>query len=618
MDSFDLTTQKWIPCITLTRTYECYSLREVFAQAHTLREVHGDTPLVTVALYRFLLAVLHSVPHYKVKSPEEWLTLWQLQQFDINTITAYLDQWQQKKRFDLFHEQYPFYQDRETASGKEFSKRITEVMHEIASGNNAAWFDHTIETEDSGKDCATAARVVLAAQSFGLTGRDSSGGYQSFGPLVNDVVFVVQGDNLFETLMLNLYLYRHGDPLPERDDRPIWEHDTPLEPRRGLGQTKDAKGKHHPAGYLDLLTWPSRRILLKRDEDGLVRWLKMDQGWVLHPNEASEDPMKAYKKNDSAKNKSSKKFDIPPKTALGWDESRALWRDSTALFRLRTEYARAESKAEFHAPLIIRNLRNLQRSSNGALPNSKVYHCAAFGLCADKASIQFFRAESMPLPLALLADENKVLVEKLDDLLRIAKQAGARLVQAVRAMADWFLQPNEESRKNDKTAAAAQDVLTDLESLRAALDESQRFEKEKKQTERDEKFPQRRGMRTNAELRYWVAVGERFYQAMLALAEKSPTDNEGLSILVADWRRNVWHIAYQAYEEASNALGDSSRALKAYAIGSEILAGRYPNANQSNLKKEEIHEPTQPSKRGARGAQSRSTRSHSVSRKTAR
>ena len=601
MDNFDLTTEKWIPCISLTRDYGLYSLCEVFAQAPNLREVYGDTPLVTIALYRFLLAALHSVRCYKVKETGEWLALWQKSQFEVNDIISYLDKW--RERFWLFHEQYPFYQDRETALSKPFGKRITEVMHEIASGNNAAWFDHTLETEAPGKDCATAARVVLSAQSFGLTGRDSSGGYQSFGPLLNDAVFVVQGDNLFETLMLNLYLYQDGVPLPEKDDRPIWEHDTPLEPRKGLLKAQDAKGGHHPGGYLDLLTWPSRRILLKRDDDGLVRWLKMDQGWVLHSDEVGADPMKAYKKNIQAQGKGKKKFEAPANVTLGWDENRALWRDSTALFRIRAEFnTDGTKKGAYEAPGIIRNLQMLLKASQGIIPKSKVYRCAAFGMCTSKASIQFFRAEYLPLPLAYLAEGN--LVGKLDDLLRLAEQAGARLVQAVRAMADCWLQPNDDAREKDDEAKV---VLLDLDALRAALDESQAAAIEAKQTKREEKLSQRRGIRAGAERRYWATVGERFYQAMTDLAKKSPADKEELDAFVDNWKRDVWRMAYQAYEDSANALGASPRALKAYALGFEVLEGRYPKSNQ---KKEEMNEPTRQSKR--------STRSRGVSRKTPR
>jgi CRISPR system Cascade subunit CasA len=572
MKSFDLTVEKWIPCITLTREYNCYSLRDVFAEAHTLREVHGDTPLVTVALYRLLLAVLHSVPRYKCRESSDWLTLWQLGKFDTDAICHYLDQ--QSERFNLFHEQYPFGQDIGTAHGQPFKKSLAEVMHEVSAGNNAAWFDHTLETDGFERDAATAARIVLSARSFGLTGRDSSGGYQSFGPLVNDVIFVVQGDNLFETLMLNLYLYQDRDPLPEKDDRPIWEHDAPLEPRTGLTLAQSGGGSQHPGGYLDLLTWPSRRILLKRDDDGMVRWLKMDQGWVLHADDAVKDPMKAYKTQKQAAGKGRKKSETPGKVALQWDENRALWRDSTALFRLRTEFS-GDRVGTYQAPGIIHNLHRLLNAGRHVIPQGKMYRCAAFGMSASRASVQFFRSEFLPLPLAYLTDEGKPLVDKLDDLLQITERAGARLVQAVRVMVDCWLEPNDETRKKDVAAKIVQHDLEDLDALRAAFGEDAEADIEFKQSQRDDKLPQRKGLRSIAERRYWATIGEHFYQEMMVLAEKSPDDKEGIDALVAKWQHQVWRIAWESFEETAQSLGDSPRALKAYARGAETLEGRY-------------------------------------------
>lgn len=584
MKDFNLTTEKWIPCITLTQERNFYSLREVFSQAPKLREVYGETPLVTLTLYRFLLALLHSIPSYKMKEPHEWLELWKKEKFEEAEIFGYLDQWDD--RFWLFHDKYPFYQDIRTATGKPFGKRITEVMHEIASGNNAAWFDHTLEpfeTEYPGKDCASAARAVLSAQSFGITGRDSSGGYQSFGPLMNDVVFIIQGNTLFETLMLNLYLYENQNPLPEKDDRPIWEHETPLEQRRRitLGNPKDG---YHPGGYLDLLTWPSRRILLRRDEDGQVRLLKMEQGWKLCADEAINDPMKAYKDNMEVMGKGKKKFDTPGKIALVWDENRAVWRDSNALFRIRAEFDSGNTpKGEFESPMMIANLRKLLVEAQGSISINKRYHCVAFGICASQASVQFFRAEYLPLPLAYLLEENKELVGRLDDVLKIAEKVGIRLKMAVRKMSDSWLQPNKETQAKESESAMPE---SDLDDWLAGFDESQFADKEKEETKRDEDMPQRKGMRLGAERRYWANVGEHFYKEMTDLAQKSPKDKQGLDEFIADWKRKVWQIARQAYEESANMLGRSPRALKAYAIGYEVMEGKY------KPKKEAVNEPT--------------------------
>ena len=59
--SFNLTMQPWIPCLADNGMQVELSLSQCFAQAHELRELGGESPLVTVALYRLLLAILHRV-----------------------------------------------------------------------------------------------------------------------------------------------------------------------------------------------------------------------------------------------------------------------------------------------------------------------------------------------------------------------------------------------------------------------------------------------------------------------------------------------------------------------------------------------------------------------------
>src|SRR5262249_1174695 len=83
------------------------------------------------------------------------------------------------------------------------------------------------------------------------------------GQLVKSAVVIAKGDNLFQTLMLNLVHYSADDEMPfafkAKADRPAWERDD--EPRP-VDRRYD--------GYLDLLTWQSRRVKLvaERDTEG--------------------------------------------------------------------------------------------------------------------------------------------------------------------------------------------------------------------------------------------------------------------------------------------------------------------------------------------------------------
>ena len=104
--SFDLITQPWVPCVDGEGRPLELGLAETLARSHELRELEGESPLVTAALHRLLLAVLHRV--FGPAGYESWRALWEAEQFDAAALDAYFDRW--RDRFDLFHPTRPFYQ----------------------------------------------------------------------------------------------------------------------------------------------------------------------------------------------------------------------------------------------------------------------------------------------------------------------------------------------------------------------------------------------------------------------------------------------------------------------------------------------------------------------------
>ena len=153
---------------------------------------------------------------------------------------------------------------------------------------------------------------------------------QKFGsadnaPLVKGAISLVQGENLLQTLMLNLHKYNHYDEEPFKskpDDLPIWErNDETLAIDR------------YPKGYLDLLTWQSRRIRLIPEQDNagqsiikqvvIMKGNQFPDGYSLHNNE----PMLAFRKIL----KPGKGQDPWPPVAF--QEDKALWRNSVNLFQ---------------------------------------------------------------------------------------------------------------------------------------------------------------------------------------------------------------------------------------------------------------------------------------------
>ena len=102
--------------------------------ASELAETRISSPLVTIAIHRLLLAILHRV--YKgPKNASDRATLHRTGAFDADRIQKYLMLW--KERFDLFHEKFPFYQ---TAS---FKTKESSGINRLAQELSAATMRHS-------------------------------------------------------------------------------------------------------------------------------------------------------------------------------------------------------------------------------------------------------------------------------------------------------------------------------------------------------------------------------------------------------------------------------------------------------------------------------------------
>lgn len=405
--TFNLLAAPWVPCIRMDGTPVELGLQEALTRAHELRELHGESPLVTAALYRLLLAVLHRV--FGPADSREWAVLWEDHRWDGARLGAYLRHW--RHRFDLFDPQHPFYQ---APDPRVKPKSVTSLAYEVASGNNPTLFDHHMDLEGISLAPAEAARMLVAVQAFGLAGL--SGLAQKFtdAPCARGIVFLVEGDSLFETLSLNLLPYTTDSPIQrQRDDRPAWEMDDPFSPHRS-----------RPSGYLDYLTWQNRRVLLLPEGTRsalAVRQMTFAPG--LRLADGILNPMTNYRPHE-------KRGFIP----LTFTEQRALWRDSAALFRLRDEKNKP--------PHVFNWLANL--SEDGHLSVAQTRRYVALGMSKKQAKVNFYQSERMPLPLVYLTDES--LRGALATALETAERTARKLSAAAWTLATLILSPEADAR----------------------------------------------------------------------------------------------------------------------------------------------------------------------------
>jgi len=503
--SFNLVDEPWLPCVRLDGATVTLSLRDALTQAHRLQTLTGDSPPQTAALHRLLLAILHRV--FGPDDYEEWTELWQAEAFEADRLEAYLDDW--RHRFDLFDSERPFYQ---AADRRVKAKSTINLSHDRASGNNATLFDHHTEATGETLTPAQAARVLVTGQAYGLAGL--SGITQKFtdGPCAGGIIFLVEGDNLKQTCLLNMIMYPPDDEDMFRhtgQDKPAWEMDDPFEPERAF-----------PFGYLDYLTWQNRHVLFQPEQSAsgiVVRTMTMGPALRFEPT--LFDTMKHYRLDDKL-----------GALAASFSEDRVLWRDSAAFFTFTDS-----SSKKVRPPTTFRWLRELIGPDIGYLEKHRRYRCLALGMSKKQAKVFFFREERLPLPLNYLTDEG--LVSKLAYALDHTATVAFDLVQAARRVGMVLQVSEAEGKKWAELNRNAKSAINDWVA------------------------------HTGVERHYWASLDIPFQTFMVTLAQ----DGEPA---LKRWLERLRETALDAFEQAAQYTGDDGRSFKAVVRGRSYLKYR--------------------------------------------
>lgn len=370
MISFNLTRKPWIPVEGLDGTVAEVSTRDVLSHAHCLRALADASPLVVAALTRHLLAVLHR-SYDGPRSMGEWREIASSEAFDSVRISAYLDS--VEDRMDLFHPAVPFAQTRGLL--EQFSKYVTPIdeieIFRASWGGGRELFRHRPASPPLCMSPARAARALLAHHAFargGLVKKPGEPVSAAAAPLTWAAVVIVRGHTLFQTLVANLLKYGPDVPIPTggAPDACSWEQDPlPLQVR-GRNEPKRA-----PLGYLDLLTWLSRRVELVTDGSAVTGFVNaVGQGLAKN---ATSDPMVAYRGHEKR-----------GWLAINIDAERAFWRDAAALF----ETSRGE-KAAFQRPGAIDLIAT---DEAGEILGDSMYDIEVLGADVDKKKITVVHA----------------------------------------------------------------------------------------------------------------------------------------------------------------------------------------------------------------------------------
>lgn len=512
MPEYNLLDEAWIPCVDRQGRAVEHGIRGAILGAHQLREICDDSPLVTVAIHRLLLAVLYR----GLEGPKDftaWKKLYERGEFNQRSIRKYLDD--HRERFDLFSEKHPFFQMGRFETKKPIS--VNRLATECASGNNATLFDHSGDEEEVEWTAAQAARRLIACQSFALgfgrSGDATINGTEEALPYSSDAIALrgmnvwLQGENLFETLMINL--------APAQDKSlPPWELKDPNQFRDRLcGKERKAYGAR---GVIDRFTWQSRLIRLIPSGARVSR-MYFTQG--RSADKSAGDPMKVYRRSMEE-----------GVSALPLSSGKAAWRDAHSIMTIPSPGSKERRPECFNL---------IARARAAAAVNAlKPFTVQIVGLASapNKAGkFLLWRHERMPIPAALLGDAS--LIERLGGLISNAEHAALRLNQRARRFAKLFLAPDCE------TPGRRQPDKDEVTRIVTAIDPRPT---------------------------YWARLEKHFY----ALLDNLPNDwdetrgewkPDDRQVASRAWRTQVKREAERAILESIRAVGTTARALQAIA-----------------------------------------------------
>lgn len=546
--TFNLIDEPWIPCVVPGKDApQLFSLRDTLRKAHSLKEIAADSPLVTASLYRLCLAVLHHI--FGPRDSHAWYRLWQTREQGTWTaeqaaeLDAYFVAPTRYRRFDLFASERPFYQ----ANDARVKPVCIANLRVEVSSSQATLFDHHQEAQQPAFTPAEAARALAASQTFGLGGLSGVRNVSFVDGIgAQGIIFLAEGDTLFETLLLNLFPYPTKDDVFYTDpetDVPAWDAEDPLAPRS------------EPRGYLDLLTWPNRRVLLlpEQTEAGVViRQMK----WApdLQLSKKTLDPMQRYHPNTDAS--SSKK---QPWLPLRFNADRALWRDSYTLL--------AKLSKDIRPPYVSQWLADLVRWDK-YLDAAQTYRLMTFGIAKDRANVSFYRMERLPLPLRLLEDPARV--GALSEAMTLANRTEGALKRALGELARLLISAGDKT----KPAPAAEQPAKKKKGKKSAAPEGG------KKNENVDKLLDSWGVLS----RYWGQLETPFWRLAHDLARASNSDE--MEAAQQTWSQTLYRAARDTLDLTERYAGDSPRALKAAVQARSwlryLLGGILPKPNQSD------------------------------------
>lgn len=352
--SFNLVDQPWIPVRDLQGNLIEVSLEDALLNAGKYHGIEDSSPLVVISLYRFLLAVLHRA----LNGPSDISVAaeWYKNGLPNNMIKSYLKKWYD--RFDLFHEEYPFYQTT-AAIDENFFSEWQRLSSEEGNYNTSFLYNYSKRDSYALFSKATTpshiARLLLEHSSFALDGLIKRYAFrQGNTPLIDYAIMLIKGKDLFQDLIFNLVPYPNY-----HTDEAAWER----APYSKKYLDKKTAPSRKAKGVVDLYTWLSRSYYIKADGCGLIYQIYYASG--VDFNEGNYDVIDPMLRYCVDKKKGIKVLRLKP--------GKSFWRDFNSIYNSSTSNSRS--------PIVSHHARTLIKK----VKSNDVFHIRIYGLLKSKS-----------------------------------------------------------------------------------------------------------------------------------------------------------------------------------------------------------------------------------------
>lgn len=453
---YNLLDEPWIKVKLKSNETIKWSILEVFQKAHEAQGLAGEIPTQDIAIMRILLAVMHGV--FVTDDIEDfddaaarWAELWGMKKFPYEIVMKYLEKY--RERFWLFHPTQPFFQSANIKdkmaeykagkgkknSGEEKYKTVARLVGDLFQSDNLQrLFPGRTGINQNVLSYDEAARWLIHLNGFDDDSAKNPTP-KGVGYLGKLGLVYLQGNNLFETLMLNFVLADQNDEIfdDNKSDSAYWEKPVCEDIERRIAQPRSQK---------DLLTMQSRRILLKR-ENGLVTGYLLTMGDYVENGESLKNEMMTILGKDDDKG-------IYPRKH---SREKQMWRDFASLMGMMSD-------GSFLQPGVVHWLKAIREKHTDIKQVKLVVTGGCYTLKGAGWQIEEYVSDSLAVNAALVDNLRQIWVKEIVSSLAIVDRAIGALGRLAMSIAD-AAGDSDENRKKAMAKGARETGYYNLDNI---------------------------------------------------------------------------------------------------------------------------------------------------------